>query len=614
MQINDLSKMGFKAGLEIHQQLDTKKLFCSCKGDNEDKYDFEIERRLNISKSEMGEIDPAALHELEKSKSFVYRGSNNSSCLVELDEEPPHEISKEPLEIAIQVAHLFNAKIVDSIEFMRKIVIDGSNTAGFQRTALIATDGFVKLKSKKIPIETICLEEDSAKLIKRSSSQDIFHLSRLGIPLVEITTAPVLASPEELKECAREIGLILRSVKVKRGLGTIRQDVNLSIKGGARIEIKGAQNLKELDKLAYNEALRQLSLLKVIDELKEREKSGKIDSNFPSLVDVSQIFKETKSNILKKELEQGKAFAVPLKGFSGILGTEIIQRRRIGTEISDYAKTYSSLNGLFHRDELPNYGITKAELSALEKMLNIKKEDSFILVAGKEEECKIFIKKALERLEMLMKKIPSEVRAAREDGTTTFLRPMPGPARMYPETDVPSIFPEELSVKEAHSIKDVIEKIMALGLPKEEATIVAKSGKSELFFKLMNNSKQKASYIYTLLFSKPKEFKKKENLFDSKNMSEENIMKLISLLDSGKITKKQLEDAYFDIGKGKNVNLGELSMNKISEEEIRRKIKEIIKQNKDKSFGFLMGRAMAALNGADGKEINQILREELNKK
>ncbi|MDI3473795.1 MAG: glutamyl-tRNA(Gln) amidotransferase subunit [Candidatus Woesearchaeota archaeon] len=616
MQINDFSNIGFKAGLEIHQQLDTQKLFCSCRGDNEDKYDFEVERRLNISKSEMGEIDPAALHELEKSKSFLYRGTMNSSCLVELDEEPPHEISREPLEIAIQVARLFNAKIVDSIEFMRKIVIDGSNTAGFQRTALIATDGFIALKSKKIPIETICLEEDSAKLIERGPSQDIYHLCRLGIPLVEITTAPMLSSPEELKECAKEIGLLLRSVKVKRGLGTIRQDVNLSIKGGARIEIKGAQNLKELDKLAYNEALRQLSLLKVIDELKEREKSGKINSNLSNTapVDVSQIFKETKSNILKKELEHGKAFAVPLKGFSGILGTELLKGRRIGTEISDYAKAYSSLNGLFHRDEMPGYGITKDELSALEKKLGIKKEDSFILVAGKEEECNIFLKKALERLEMLIKGVPSEVRAARQDGTTIFLRPMPGPARMYPETDIPSIFPADLSVKTIDSIKDIIEKIISLGLPKEEAIIIAKSEKSDLFFKLMTNSKQKASYIYALLFSKPKEFKKKENLFDSRKISEEKIMKLISLLDSGKITKKQLEDAYLKIGKGEDISLEELSMNKISEEEIRRKIDEIIKENKDKSFGFLMGKAVAALKGADGKEINKILREELNKK
>jgi glutamyl-tRNA(Gln) amidotransferase subunit E len=604
----DFKKIGFKAGLEIHQQLDTQKLFCSCRGDNEDEFDFEVKRRLSISKSELGEVDAAALHELKKSKEFVYRGSYKTSCLVELDEEPPHEISQEPLKMALQIVNLFKANPVDSIEFMRKIVIDGSNTSGFQRTALIATNGKVVLGQKQIPIDTICLEEDSAKLVKREREKDIYHLCRLGVPLVEITTAPSITSPKELKGCAKEIGLILRSVKVKRGLGTIRQDVNLSIKNGARVEIKGAQNLKELDAIAFNEAKRQLTLLEVKDTLKKRKAKVMKEPK-----DVTPLFKDTKSKVLRKELnDKGKVKAVLLKGFKGILGKKLSENRRVGTEISDYAKSYSKLKGLFHRDELPNYGITDKEVKELEKRLKARKEDSFILVAGKEEECDKFLNRAIERLELLMETIPKEVRLALPDGSSKYLRPMPGAARMYPETDIPEIYPREIEISEVRSIKSDIKKITGMGIPKQEATRIAKSDLSELFFNLVKSSSLKPSYIYTLLFSKPKEFKKKYKRFDFSKVEESKLKSLLGLLDKAEIDKNTLEEAYLDLGIGKKLDIKRLKDKGIAEDEIRDKVREILKQNPDQSFGFLMGRCMASLKGADGKKVSRILKEEMN--
>ncbi len=603
----DFKNIGFKAGLEIHQQLDTQKLFCSCRGGNEGDSEFEVKRRLSISKSEMGKLDAAALHELKKSKQFVYKGNRKSSCLVELDEEPPHEISQEPLKIALQIVNLFKAKPVDSIEFMRKIVIDGSNTSGFQRTALIATDGYVDLNKKRVPIDTLCLEEDSAKLLERGSDVDVYHLCRLGIPLVEITTAPVITSPEELKECAREIGLLLRSVKVKRGLGTIRQDVNLSIKNGARVEIKGAQNLKELDTLAYNEAKRQLILLEVRDVLKKRKA---LVGN--KAIDVTSLFSNTKSKILRRALDNdGKVKVVPLKGFKGILGKHLSDDRRVGTEVSDYAKAYSKLKGLFHRDELPNYGIAEEEVEKLEKRLKLNQDDSFIIVAGNEKECDNFLTRAIERLKLLMESVPSEVRLALPSGSTKYLRPMPGAARMYPETDIPQIYPSMVKIKKVKSIKEDIQQLLKLGLPKQEATRVSKSEYKELFFNLIEQSSQKPSYIYTLIFSKPKEFKKKDASFDFGNIEPSKLQKLVSLLDKGEIDKGVLEEAYFDLGRNKKVELDKLKDRGLDEEEIRKKVKEIVKKYPNQTFGFLMGRCMAALKGADGKKVSKILKDEL---
>ena len=259
----DYASLGFKAGLEIHQQLEGKKLFCNCPTIiKKEKSDYNFRRVLRASAGESGTVDKAALHELKKSKEFEYHGYKDVTCLVEMDEEPPHEVNKSALTTALKVAKLLNMKIPDSIQFMRKTVIDGSNTSGFQRTALIGTDGYITVNNKKIGVESLCLEEEACQVIKRGKDKDIYNLSRLGIPLLEIATAPDITNPEECKETASHIGMLLRSVGgMKRGIGTIRQDVNVSIKKGARTEIKGFQDHKNIPKVIQHEIKRQLSLI-----------------------------------------------------------------------------------------------------------------------------------------------------------------------------------------------------------------------------------------------------------------------------------------------------------------------------------------------------------------
>ena len=261
LSYNDL---GFKCGLEIHQQLEGKKLFCNCKTLNSDKKpDIKFERKLKAVTGETGEIDVAAEFEMLKNRKMIYEGSSEDVCLVECDEEPPHGLNKEALETALKAALLLNAKIVDEIQVMRKTVIDGSNVSGFQRTALVAMDGFVETPYGKISVPTICLEEEAAQKIGEGNDFVSYRLDRLGIPLIEIATGSDIKSPEHAKEVAGHIGMMLRSVEgVKRGLGTIRQDVNISIKDGARTEIKGFQDLKSIPKVIKFEVERQLSSIK----------------------------------------------------------------------------------------------------------------------------------------------------------------------------------------------------------------------------------------------------------------------------------------------------------------------------------------------------------------
>jgi len=298
----DYAKLELKCGLEIHQQLDTKKLFCNCPSLlRQDEPDFIIKRKLHAVAGESGEIDIAAKHEAEKEKNFVYQGYD-TTCLVELDEEPPHEINKESLKIALQVALILNCKIIPLTQIMRKTVIDGSNTSGFQRTVLIARDGYVETEQGKVRIESICLEEDAARRVSEENHEIVFRLDRLGIPLVEIATAPDIKSSSQAKEVALHIGDILRSCKVKRGLGTIRQDVNVSIKKGRRIEIKGVQKPGIIIKAINLEIKRQQDLIekkkKVESQVRNVLPDGKTEFLRP-MPGADRMYPETDLPLLK---------------------------------------------------------------------------------------------------------------------------------------------------------------------------------------------------------------------------------------------------------------------------------------------------------------------------
>ena len=293
-------KLGLKCGLEIHQQLDAenKKLFCNCLSVlRQDEPDYSVKRKLHVVAGESGEVDLVAEYQAFLDKKFIYQ-AYDSNCLVELDESPPNLINEEALKVALQIALLLNMKIFPITQIMRKTVIDGSNTSGFQRTVLIARDGWIETVFGKIKIETLCLEEDAARIISQNNNEIIYRLDRLGIPLVEIATAPEIKNPQHAREVALHIGEILRSCKIKRGIGTIRQDVNMSIKNGFRVEIKGVQEPALISKTIVGEIERQQKEKLVAGEVRKALPDGKTEFLRP-LPGAARMYPETDLPLLK---------------------------------------------------------------------------------------------------------------------------------------------------------------------------------------------------------------------------------------------------------------------------------------------------------------------------
>ncbi|MCD6464696.1 Glu-tRNA(Gln) amidotransferase subunit GatE [Candidatus Woesearchaeota archaeon] len=501
-------------GLEIHQQLNTKKLFCNCSselsasdksGDSQNKHSIIVYRSLRTTASELGFKDVAALHEQEKGLTYQYISPLNNSCLVELDEEPPHNPNPEALKIALQVSSLLNAKPVHELHFMRKIVIDGSNTAGFQRTGLIATNGFVKTSQGNVRIATICLEEDAARKVElehKNKNIASYNLDRLGIPLVEITTEPDITNGFQLRQVAEHIGLLLRSCNVKRGIGTIRQDVNISTEVGARVEIKGAQDLKLLPKIFELEVHRQFNLYNLKPKIEKCLQSFEFKP-----VDVSHVFQNTGCKFISKALASGAVvLGLKLPFMKNVLGFNICDGKRLATELADFIKAKTPVKGLIHSDELPGYGISQREVDELCKALNVNSEDGFVIITGEKAMALKCLNLVVERLKQFAIGVPAEVRKANKDGTTSYLRPLPGSARMYPETDIPPINLESISFEKPLTVLELAQKMQDKGIPKDLALISAKNKIPVLEF-CNKFPSLKPSLIAEVLVSMPKEVK-----------------------------------------------------------------------------------------------------------
>ncbi len=614
----DYESLGLRVGIEIHQQLDTRhKLFCKCPTILRDVEDsnFEFFRYLRLKRSEIGEEDRAAREEVMRSKRFVYK-SYDTTCLVEADEEPPRELNLEALQIAIVIAKMLNMEFVDEVHVMRKIVIDGSNTTGFQRTALIAFDGYIDVDGRKIGIATLCLEEEACKKVEDRGEIVVYSLDRLGIPLVEISTKAEINSPELAKKVAKKIGMILRSTgRVKRGLGTIRQDVNISIRDGARVEIKGVQELEILDKVVEYEVLRQLNLLKIRDELLKRNASV-VDE----IHDVTDVFAGTKCKIIERALKRGKkVLAILLKGFSGFVGKEIQPNRRLGTEFADIAKTFG-LGGIFHTDELPNYGIVEEEVEMLRRRLNASRDDTIVFTCGDEKRVRRALQRIIERAKYCLIGVPEETRKANEDGTTSYLRPLPGSARMYPETDVPpvKITDDMLDVEIPELIEERVKRYIEMGLSDDLAWAIADSDKYDLFEKF--SKIVQPTIVARVLHIVPSELKK--DGFDTGKLEKRHFETVLNLIAEGKIAKEGAEDVLRIFCENPNANVEEI-MDRMSakvnlDEFIAKLVEEkidLIKERGEKAFKPLMGLVMKEFRGkVDGKVVAEKLMSAIREK
>lgn len=626
----DYNKLGMKCGLEIHQQLNTGKLFCNCPCTivPNEELNKEVTRKLRFSLSETGTSDVAALHEFKKNKTFKYVYNDETACLVDLDEEPPKGPNEKALETALKVSSMLNLKFFSNLAFMRKLIINGSVTSGFQRTAMLGFGGNLKTESGEVTIENVNLEEDACRIIETQDNTTTFSLDRQGIPLIEIATGPQIKTPQQAFEVAKAIGDILRSFKeTKRGLGTIRQDVNVSIKGGARIEIKGAQNLKMIPEVVIAEIKRQIIHISIMDELKDRNISIENFSD-EKIYDVTNIFENTTSKVISSNIKNNDCgvFAIKLNKFKGILGHEMQENYRFATEVSDRNKHhFPKIKGLFHSDEMPNYGITEDEIKKINKALSMDKDDSFILIANNKNLAKDSLKYVLEIIKELMQNIPTEVRQVDPKGTLTrFIRPMPGSARMYPETDIKLIPIDKLYIEK---IKDELPEIYSEKIKRLSKDLNIEEGKVEYFLErfdetqvknLISLSEKNASYIYNIIFDIPKDIKKRDNIepIDFKYELFEDLLKETKKND---FSHKIIRDIFLSLYKDGLESVDDINSyikekdiisESLPDEEIEKVISKIISENEGAPFGALMGHCMKAFNGkVDGKKISEKLKK-----
>ncbi len=467
-------------GLEVHIQLQGKKLFCDCLTESPIDTGKVVRRSLRLSSGELGKFDRAAMYEAQRSRYFEYRVFEND-CLVDVDEEPPHDLNIEALKRAIALSLSLNCSIVDKVTYMRKIVLDGSNTTGFQRTAIVGFNGYVNTLKGNVRISTVCLEEDASRKLSEKEDEAIYSLERLGVPLVEVSTEPDIKDAKHAMETAEAIGkFAILSGWTKKGAEAIRQDVNFSI-GHGRVEIKGVQKISLIESCLNYERKRHITLVELSPKLSPRFDPGRI-----SLKDVTYLFVDTKSKTILSGLRsKKKVYATVLPGMSGFLKKGDY---RLGLEIADLAKLYG-LGGIMHSDELPGYGV-EPELTPLKDVLELHDGDGFAILVCGEEKVQIIAQEIKNRISRLLSLDLSETRFTDDEGTTHYLRPLPGRERMYPETDVDVVNIYAQVVNECRKVmpksedRIISELIDAYGISRQDATSLLNKGLTESFEEL----------------------------------------------------------------------------------------------------------------------------------
>jgi len=629
----DYEKLGLKVGLEIHQQLNTQaKLFCDCKPELfKEEPEVTFLRRLRPTQSELGQIDPAAYFEFQKGVKIRYEANTATSCLVEMDEEPPHPLNAEAVETTLMASLLMKARPVDEIHVMRKTVIDGSNTTGFQRTCIIAMNGEIKVGEKTVPIQHASLEEDAARKTRDEGANIIrYRIDRLCIPLIEVATAPVIHSPKEAEEVALAIGGILRATgRVMRGLGTIRQDINVSIPSGALIEIKGVQELELVSLAVEYEVQRQQNLIRIKEEL--HRVGAKEEDMKEKLFDVTEAFRQTKCKVLRRALEKKqKILAVRLPKFSGFLKRELLPDFRLGTEMADRARFWGRVGGIFHTDEMPAYGVTAGEIETLRKTVNAEPLDVVVFVGDEPENARDALKAVVDRAREALKGVPEETRAANPDGTTRFMRPRPGAARMYPETDIPPMQVTEETVRRAKlSLPELPERklerfMIERKLNQKVAKQILDSEYSELFETITKESTVAPTTVAVFLTENLKAMKRDGVKIDA--VSDAQVREMFKRVGSGEMMKEAVSEvfAWLSGNEGKSVQeaIESLGLKTVPEGDLDALVEKamadnakLIQERGEGSFGVLMGIVMKSFRGKiDSSQVSKVLKKKMNEK
>ncbi len=615
--------IGLSVGLEIHWELDTDhKLFCRCSTVlHTDEPDVILERFQRAVPGETGEVDVAAQFETIKGRKIFYQAYSDSTCEIEMDGAPPLSPNPEAINTALAVSLLLEAKPVDEVHVMRKTIIDGSLPSGFQRTMLIAYDGYIDTDGGRIGIEGICLEEDAARKMEEGMGYVVFRLDRLGIPEIEVGTAPDIHSPDEAREVASEIGKIIRATgKAKTGLGVVRQDVNVSVKGGDRVEIKHLQRLGMIPMVIEKEAARQLALIEIRKELRRRGlRKTEVELE---VSDVSPIFTDTNSKILLGK----KVYAIKLPKLAGILKSRIQGDRSFGREIAEIVQVKTGVGGIIHSDELPDYGISQEELEELRARLEASEQDCLVLILGEEDKARRGFDVVVERVKDAIDGVPREVRTPLEDGTTRFTRPLPGAARMYPETDcTPVPITKKLISEIRSSLPDhprVVEVrlLEKYNLSGDLIRQVLDSDYFPIFEDVVEKIEVSPTLVASTLTSTLSSLSRQGVPIE--NITRSHIQKVFSALRDGRIAKEALPDILGKIAGSPGMMeeiIGERGLSRVDAEEIVSRIvaenERLIEERGEMAVKALMGTVMERLRGKyDGREVHEMVERAVKKR
>ncbi len=526
MKEEDYQKIGFKSGLEVHQQLLTeRKLFCRCPaGRYSQVYNAEILRHMRPTLSELGEYDGTALMEFKTKKEIIYRINHETVCTYEMDDTPPFEVNDEALDIAFEISMLYGSNLIDEVHIARKQYLDGSIPTGFQRTAIVSLDGKIPYKDGFVDVIQVSIEEDSCREVSDIGHRRTYITDRLGMPLIETVTAPAMKTPQQVAEVAEIIRKIARSTgHVRTGIGAARQDVNVSITGGTRIEIKGVPRIPNIPLLTYNEAMRQWNLLKIMYELNRR---GITPDTFSSTtIDVTKLLRKTRYQPVQIAVSSGmKVKAVLLRGFKGLLRHQTQTDTFFSREFSDRVRVIAcitTLPNIIHSDS-PGETLASSEWQAVKKLINASEEDTVVIVWGEEQDAVAGAKEIVLRGLDATKGVPSETRQALRDGTNGFERILPGPDRMYPDTDLP---PKKITPARIERIKSRLpepvwsrrDRYVKLNVPADLLDPLTISPYASLFDKAVNEMGISPVFASVLLIQYPKRLRRDQVKTDRLN-------------------------------------------------------------------------------------------------
>jgi glutamyl-tRNA(Gln) amidotransferase subunit E len=612
-------------GLEVHQQLATStKLFCSCPPLKSEELPCSFERRLRPAQSELGKLDPAAVFEFARGRSNTYLWNPESSCLVEADEEPPHGLSQEALDAALLVALVLRSHVVDEVSVMRKIVIDGSNTGGFQRTAVVGLGGSIDVGGRSVGVQSVTVEEDAARILGGDGRSRSFALDRLGVPLVEVALDPVEGSPELVGQVALHLGRVLRSTgRVARGLGTIRQDLNVSLMGGSVVEVKGVQKLNLVPRVVEYERRRQLGLVRVAEKHRERG-LGPVKCRHG---DVTQRLASSSAQVLKERVAGGESVCcICATGLGGLLGWEPLPGVRLGKELAEVARA-NSIGGVIHSDEFAKQGVGKDDEEMLRREMACGETDALVLVAGRPEQLAVVVPQLEARLEAGGSGVPPETRAATQEGETRYMRPRPGSQRMYPETDIPIIGIDGGTLERVSRVvpedwESTVAKLLEeYSLSEDLGLKVYDSGLVAQFRELSGRLGLEPSVVASTLVDFPARMAREG--VPEEALGVESLTALLEAVASGRVSKEAMPAVAAAAAKGGTTiarAIESMGLKPADLTQVRGVVESVvaregglIRERGEAAFSPLMGEVMKELRGrADGAAVGRILKEKLD--